>query len=493
MDEFLNNGHRARACGWMALAMALHFGGYEFVRASNMSLFTSPQTGFTSPAAFPLALAAVSPFSMALLWAYSKELDESGPQSALRQTTLWSIGAIALSALLFAALEKNPHTLNFGKLLVGLAFVFQNSYAHLLYTQQWSFITSIMTPAEGALWFPGISGLSSLFTAISGSSVGLLVHKLGLAGLTACTVGTLVLTLICGERAYRTAYTHGFDPAAEMQRIKAEKAKKQKKLQKTTKKEPSSKPKKGEAAAELAPQKQEEETIITKARALFQRVPTLGALFFEVLSFQALSTILNVCMVTKLKEAIVDDMDRASWTGKFYAIINGVSGTFQFVLLPLLMKHIEPRLAWRLMPFLPLLCTIYTSFFQGSDPSLMILAFAFFAAKTMDYSVRGVANELVYTPLDFESRYLGKEIIGVLANRFGKSGMSLFLSMLSYGLGPAGFGVRQLTQLSTLVSGAWLGCCWYLSELVPKREQASATVEKRQQEMKKHQRQKKGT
>ena len=36
----------------------------------------------------------------------------------------------------------------------------------------------------------------------------------------------------------------------------------------------------------------------------------------------------------------------------------------------------------------------------------------------------------MYLPLDFESRYLGKEIVGVLASRCGKSGMSLVLSFL---------------------------------------------------------------
>jgi hypothetical protein len=54
----------------MTSAMALHFGGYEFARSANMALFTSTQTGFTGPTAFPLAMACVSPFSVILLMGY---------------------------------------------------------------------------------------------------------------------------------------------------------------------------------------------------------------------------------------------------------------------------------------------------------------------------------------------------------------------------------------------------------------------------------------
>ena len=50
----------------------------------------------------------------------------------------------------------------------------------------------------------------------------------------------------------------------------------------------------------------------------------------------------------------------------------------------------------------------------------------------MDYSLRNILAELVYVPLDFESRYVGKEIIAVFANRFGKSGMALILSGLNF-------------------------------------------------------------
>lgn len=113
----------------------------------------------------------------------------------------------------------------------------------------------------------------------------------------------------------------------------------------------------------------------------------------------------------------------------------------------------------------------------------------------------------VYVPLDFESRYVvsnlsvcllrtqdtrirlelttklvllhlqGKEIIGVFANRLGKSGMSLFLSTLTYAFGD--FGLYPLSLLSTVASTTWLATSWWLSDLLPTKAEARDMVDNR--------------
>ena len=88
-----------------------------------------------------------------------------------------------------------------------------------------------------------------------------------------------------------------------------------------------------------------------------------------------------------------------------------------------------------------------------ASPSLNLLAYSFFAAKVIDYSLRNVLSEMVYVPLDFESRYLGKEVIGVFGNRFGKSGISLVLSGLGALFGS--FGVSELTKITSVTGGIW--------------------------------------
>lgn len=59
-----------------------------------------------------------------------------------------------------------------------------------------------------------------------------------------------------------------------------------------------------------------EEGLITKAKDVFTRVPTLWALFCEILACQGLSTLLNMLCVSKVSEVIPDDTERAGWMGK---------------------------------------------------------------------------------------------------------------------------------------------------------------------------------
>ena len=74
---------------------------------------------------------------------------------------------------------------------------------------------------------------------------------------------------------------------------------------------------------------------------------------------------------------------------------------------------------------------------------------------------------------------MGKEIISVLGSRFGKSGMSMFLSMLSY----AGFtGLRQLGNMSLGMSAVWMYSTWWLSRLLPSKAEAQAAVQAQQQQ-----------
>lgn len=472
---------KGTAVAYMAMGMALHFGGYEFARSSSLALFTSSSSGFSSPGAFPLAMACASPMSVLLLMGYGAELEKNGPRIALRYTTIFSMLALTLSSALITILERYhialrlPRVLGawvsdggdmipLSKLIVWLYFVFQNSYAHLLYTQQWSFIGSVLTPTQGSSYFASIAGLSSITSTAAGTSVSWVVEKVGISGLLGGTVICLLLSMICGDVAYGISEKYGFDPAEEIKKKKKEKDKKK-------------------VRDSSSPGAVENEGMVRKATDLFVRVPTLWYLFCEVLSFQSLSTLVNVCFVTKLKSAIIDDSARAAWTGKLFAAINAVSGILQFGVLPLLMKRVEPRWVWRLMPIIPVVCTFFTSF--QKDPSLTLLAFSFFAAKVIDYSFRNVVNEMVYVPLDFESRYLGKEVIGVFGSRFGKSGMSLLLSSLSYLFG--NFGIVELSRFAALVSLSWLGCSCKLSNLIPKQADAEEAVAKRNLENKKRQ------
>eukprot|EP00970_Alexandrium_tamarense_P020707 scaffold15572_cov200-Alexandrium_tamarense.AAC.1 len=460
---------KAQAAISMACAMALHFFGYEFARGSNTALFTSSSLGFgaSSGSYYPLAMACVSPMSMMLLFGYGRQLDAKGPRRALRNTTLLCISALALSGLGIAALQYNNGLLlgkwTASQLIVWISFVFQNSYAHLLYAQQWSFLGSIFTPSQAGQYYSYVAGLSSISSMIAGASLSKVVKWVGLPGLLGMAASALSCTLILADHAYAISEKHGFDPSLEMQKQK-------KKKKQSTKQDGTTQ------SHSLSHQIQE-------GVSLFRRVPTLGALFCETITFQSLCTILNTCLVTQLKDSVRDDAQRAAWTGRFYATTNGLSTIFQFCLMPILTQYVEPKTLWRLMPLLPLGCAVLQSLPPSLISSLMspssalyLVAISFLAAKTMDYSLRNVLAELVYVPLDFESRYVGKEIIAVFANRFGKSGMAVILSGLNFLRGGTG---GFLPGLALFVSMGWWSSAVSLSSLLLGKEEAERVVAER--------------
>jgi ATP/ADP translocase len=221
-----------------------------------------------------------------------------------------------------------------------------------------------------------------------------------------------------------------------------------------------------------------EGSLLSKTAHLFQTVPALAALFCEVISFQSLSTVLNICFVRKLKESMPLDTDRASFTGRFYAYINATSGLMQFFVLPLARKYLEPKWAYQFMPLVLVPCLAYATIQASGASSLWMTAAALFSLKTLDYSLRNIVNEMVFQPLDFDSRYLGKEVIGVFANRFGKSGMSIILSLLMAQF--PGMGAPELSQLSLGVASLWTMCSFWLSRNVVSNEEAERRVKERQ-------------
>jgi hypothetical protein len=179
---------------YMAIAMSLHYLSYSIARPSTIALFTSAKTGFAgNKAAFPLAMAFISPASLSLLFLYSKILGKVGPKGAIRQTTfivasvLWVSSAFiyflsrgvfgSLSISLFG-IAKIP-VLQF---LVGALFIFRESYVQLLTSQYWSFMASTLNPVQSAKWFSPISGLTSITSAIAGLGVTQVVEKVGLPG-----------------------------------------------------------------------------------------------------------------------------------------------------------------------------------------------------------------------------------------------------------------------------------------------------------------------
>jgi len=453
---------RYKSVSCMAIGMACHYLGYSLARPTTVALFTSKATGYSSPVAYPLAMAFVSPVSLiSLLW-YGKVLEQFGPKGALKRTTLACAtfiigisGAIAQAQQTNAMLWKT--SIPIVKLLSFPLLVFRESYVQLLTSQYWSFMASVLTPNESTKWFAPIAGLTSISSVIGGNAVSFLSERLQLPGTLACTGLALLLSLVATGSAYSIAEQHGFSPTKP-------------KLKKNLEANSTSKRKKNNENHH-----EKEASIIDTARSLFARVPVLRVLFIEVLAAQSLATLLNVCFVESVSKTIPDDQIRAGWVGKFYALINLITMTLQFGVLPFVMQYIEPKDLWRFTPLISLAFTTFQA--VQKSPTLYAISASLLVMKVSEYSARRMLDEMVYVPLDFESRYLGKEIIGVFGYRFGKSAISLSLSILTYAIGQ--FNLQSLSIFADFAAVLWAKAAWNLSSFVPTRQEAQETFDRK--------------
>ena len=136
--------------------------------------------------------------------------------------------------------------------------------------------------------------------------------------------------------------------------------------------------------------------------------------------------------------------------------INGVSGLFQFFLIPgVMLKFCDARRFWLGMPVVMILCTLHQFRTIGTN-DLLASSASFFAIKVMEYSLRGAANEMIYVNLDFESRYLGKKVVSLVAGKFGKSAMALTLAALMTNQGESPGSMSSLLLAAVAFSFLWL-------------------------------------
>ena len=432
--------YQRRAISYMSSASALHFAGYELVRSATIALFTSRQSGFSSPAAMPAATGLVSPFSILLLWWYTGVVETMGPKVAIRKSTMLFSSLCLVGGIIFAILDtsSNKH-LRVSQTMATFLFVSQNALVQLLFTQHWAFLGSI--PTNNKSWFAPIAGIGSLSSTLAASSVGMLAKILDLWGLLVAAAFVIGFSGICAEQAYRIAEQHDFSPTLQQ--------------------------------PETTPGKSNEKiNRLRHARELFQRVPVLGALCSEVLVCQCLSSIVSFLFILQVKESIPNDQQRASWTGNCYAWINGVSGILQFAVIPWSVQYVDPRTLWPVMPATMLVFSAAMSY----SPSLLTIAGAFFTMKTLEYSLRGVANELVFASLDYESRFVGKEIIGLFANRFGKSGMAVALSILA-----SKVTLQQVSSMASVLTVLWFVVSLHVVKLVFEQGKGRAVVQRQKE------------
>jgi ATP/ADP translocase len=118
------------------------------------------------------------------------------------------------------------------------------------------------------------------------------------------------------------------------------------------------------------------------------------------------------------------------------------------------------------MPFIMLvllLCMSCEGF--GNNHSLGMVAASFCTLKVLEYSLRGVANEMLFASLDYESRYVAKQEIALLANRFAKSFTAVALSLLTEYVPSSVLLHTILSWTASVLATVWLFFSYQLGQM----------------------------
>ncbi len=377
----------------MALTSLVLLCGYEFARSSAQSIFIS-----TYGAKYlPHAMALIPIMAIAIVYAYGWILSLFGAKRAFIISCLFC-------ALIFVAAQQ-VLVAGFKPVAVFL-FLFKETYVMLLVEQLWALINSSPAATEGRVLYAPICGIAALGSVMGGFLVGFLSTRLGTNNLPLLVAVSLVFTALLGWVTFQYI---------------------------------------GEPQPELADEKLGRDHSGIKA---FFKDPRLLYLAIVVMLAQAMIMVLDVQLSHYVQLAIPTLDLRTQWFGMFYGYLNSGSVVFQFVVAPLLLKFVGPRLVHRGIPLVHIVFAAISVFV----PSLRTAAIALWIIKVVDYSVFRAAKELVYVPFSYDVRYRAKQLIDVFGYRSAKGIVSVIMALLT--------SLANMPVIGYGVSAVVIACAW---------------------------------
>lgn len=136
--------------------------------------------------------------------------DRIGPRRSLSfSTAAFAIVLVAAGTvlqILDSQIDVSPQICQkLSRVILFPLMVFINAFVQFLFTQHWSFLSSVMSEEEGSIWFAPIGGAGSIISTLTAGSVSPLVNRVGLPGLLLVSSVCLTACAFCSDAAYRIA------------------------------------------------------------------------------------------------------------------------------------------------------------------------------------------------------------------------------------------------------------------------------------------------
>lgn len=348
--------------------------GYEAARSASASLFINAYSAANLP-----WVMACSPVGVVLmLYGYGWLLTRIGSARTLVVTSIAAAAALAI-CWLAVSLGSRPAT--------AVLYVLREGYVVIVIEQYWSFINSTLSQDQAKRFNGPVCGLASVGAILGGLTVGRLAPVIGTEALIGIAAVVMLPAAIMGWFAYARA----------------------------------GRPRGEEATS----------THSVLGLGLFRQHRVLRNVALLILLTQLFSTLLDLRFSTLVEASLPGKDERTAFFGDFYAALNGAAFLLQFVVTPLILRHVSLRRVHLTIPLLHMLAMVWLFI----DPALSVAAGAFLLFKAVDYSLFRAAKEILYMPLPFDARYRAKEVIDAFGYRAAKGGTSGVIAAVTMAVG----------------------------------------------------------
>lgn len=423
--------------------------------------------------ALPLTVAVGGPASAVVLYLYTKSIKRLGSRLTLRLSNIFCL-LMFFFMFLYCGRVKGLT----GKIVVVFFYALREIYVSLLSSQQWAFISTTLDKST-ASYLVSFSGVVSVASAIGGCTVEQLVEVGGVRGLLFTALAATVVGSICAETASTIVESDAKAKAAEQQKEIAAAgcsptAATDCVQTKSTSNEANASQVNANIQSNSSSNHHSHAVAHQKKKGGFWRDSwnlvrshtILQLLFFEAVTHQTCTNMLNIMFHNGLRTSTVPDDVKAKLVGRFFASVNITACLAQCFVLPSLLSQASLPKVLKQIPFIVLAAVMIGVFYPG----LISVMLGFGTMKVLEYSIMHSASEMIYMPLGHELRYVGKELVKFFGHKLGKSGASLALSFLLSHFKPS---LTMQSIWGAIFIIAWAVSIYMLSAHLSERDEMS--------------------
>lgn len=375
---------------------------YAMTRPASSSIFLS----VFSASAIPWVWLVSVPINLAIVYLYNRFLPKIGPVRMVGSIIL-IVSTIHLICAF--SLQTFPE-------LIFLQFIWKDIYIVLMFKQLWSMIHSTISANRAKYLYGTIFGMGTLGSIIGSAIPSFFAVEMGSEQLFLCTLPIYAALYFCYTKAFRHS--------------SLEKASFSKDL-----------------TANQSP---------LESLSLIRRSPLLIVILLLVILMQVSVGLMDYRFNAHLELNILDKDLRTEYVGKMVGLTNIGSGILQFIGGFLMVHILGVRGSHLFIPFMllgnALICWMI--------PSFAIISFSYIFIKSIDFSLFGVAREMLYIPMKLDEKFRAKAIIDVFAYRSSKALVAVCILSLQF------LAAKELLSVASALSVAvflgWIAVAFFL-------------------------------